>query len=108
VGAQARRIAENEALYRDANEKIAARAEGAGASEGQIPFICECFARTCEERLRLTVDEYRAAHEDPTQFVVAQGHVSQAPDIEAVVEEHGRYVVVKKRGEAGQIARREA
>jgi hypothetical protein len=107
VGARARRIAENESLYRDANERIAARAEEAGPA-ARIPFICECFARTCEERLLLTIDEYDRAHANPAQFVVARGHVDGCADIEVVVEEHADYVIVRKRGEAGEIARREA
>jgi hypothetical protein len=108
VDARARRIAENESLYRDANEKIAARAEEAGAKAARIPFICECFARSCEERLLLTLDEYDEAHVHPAQFVVARGHVDASPEVEIVVEEYADYVVIRKRGEAGEIARREA
>jgi len=64
--------------------------------------VCECGNIECLERLRLTAAEYDAAHAHPAQFVVVDGHV--ASDVEDVVARHDRYIVVRKRGRAGEIA----
>jgi hypothetical protein len=38
----------------------------------------------------------------PDRFLVVTGH--ELPRFERVVEDHGRYVVVEKQGEAGEVA----
>jgi hypothetical protein len=96
------RIALNEALFREMNERVE---EGVVASHGDgEPFViaCECGNIECLERMRLTPSEYDAAHAHPAQFVVVDGHV--APDVEDVVARHDGYLVVRKRGRAGEIA----
>lgn len=42
----AERIAQNDATFRAANEKIAASAEDYDLA-GQVPFICECAEAGC-------------------------------------------------------------
>ena len=96
------RLALNEALFREMNQQVE---EGAIATRGEDePFVvvCECGNLDCVERMRLTPAEYDAAHEHPAQFVVVEGHVRS--EIEDVVAWHEVYVVVRKRGRAGEIA----
>jgi hypothetical protein len=49
------RIAENQASFREANEKIEATAYTVELP-GRVPFICECFDATCMEIIRLRLD----------------------------------------------------
>jgi hypothetical protein len=95
------RKAQNEAIFRDANEEIeAVRAELTNV-DGKTPFFCECEDPACREILRLDRDEYEAVRSSPIRFVIARGH----PDGSGrVVAEHETYVVVEKQGVAARVA----
>lgn len=97
-----RRVAENEDLFRDANERIERRARDAGVDDERVPFLCECYDLNCGEHLLLTLDEYEAARRDPAQFIVAPGHVR--PGVERIVGVADHYLVVLKTGGAGEVA----
>ena len=96
-----KRLATNEALVREVNERLEARVEVAVGDHVPFAVLCECADPECTERIMLTPAEYEAIHADPTQFVVVDGHV--AADVEDV-SHRGRFAVVKKRGRAGEIA----
>ena len=56
MDAQEERIARNEALFREVNERIA---ESAQRFESQgAEFVCECADQDCTERVEATLDEY--------------------------------------------------
>ena len=99
------RIARNEAVFRDANERIAERVEALGLS-GQTVFLCECGDERCSHALRLTREEYQSVREDPARFVVAPGHA--IPSAERVVVETERFAVVEKFGVGRDVALAEA
>lgn len=92
----------NEALFRDMNERVEERVRTEERDDEPFAIVCECGDIDCLERIRLTAAEYDATHAHPAQFVVVEGHV--APDVEDVVARNERYVVVRKRGRAGEIA----
>ena len=96
------RLALNEALFREMNERVEERVVATGREDEPFVVVCECGNIECLERLRLTVAEYDAAHAHPAQFVVVEGHVAR--DVEDVVARNEVYVVVRKRGRAGEIA----
>jgi hypothetical protein len=96
------RLALNEALFREMNERVESGVVATGGEDEPFVVVCECGNIDCLERMRLTPAEYDAAHEHPAQFVVVDGHV--ASEVEDVVARHDRYVVVRKRGRAGEIA----
>jgi hypothetical protein len=96
------RLAQNEALFREMNERVEERVLASGGAEEPFVIVCECGNIDCLERMRLTAAEYDAAHAHPAQFVVVEGHV--ASDVEDVVARTDRYLVVRKRGRAGEIA----
>ena len=102
VALNERRVAENESLFREANERIERRASDSGVDEERVPFLCECYDVDCGEHLRLTLREYEAVRRDPAQFIVAQGHVR--PDVERIVRVADHFLVVLKTGEAGDVA----
>ena len=84
----------NEAVARDLNEGIEAAHEEAGR-EGYVPMLCECGKTDCEHVVPMTLDEYEAVREDPHRFAVAPDH--QVVQIERVVDDAGRFLVVEKR-----------
>lgn len=88
----AERIALNEALFREVNENILKASNDGRHPDAQ--FVCECGERNCEERVTLTVDQYRRARADELHFFCKPGH--EIPLTEEVVERHDRYVVVEK------------
>ena len=101
---RARRIGENEILFRDVNERVT---EVSGAFAVVLPdleIVCECGSVTCTERIHMTADEYARIRSDGAWFAVKPGH--EIPDVESVVEHHGDYDVVKKdEGDPATLAR---
>jgi hypothetical protein len=93
------RIARNEALFREVNERVKALTP----SEGGIEFICECGYEECIERVALTSEEYERVRSDPVEFFVKPGH--EISDVEEVVEAHDRYLLVRKHVAERDIAR---
>jgi hypothetical protein len=95
------RIAMNEALFREMNERVEEQVVSLKGDEEPFVIVCECGDIECMDRIWVTPAEYDAAHSDPAQFVVVDGHV--APDIEEVVAQRDGYLVVRKHGVAGEI-----
>ena len=92
-----RRMAQNEALFREVNEQVEEIAE-TFALEGE--YLCECANADCTFTVPLTSEEYAAVRADGTQFVVLPNHYT--PEIESLVVRSERYWVVKKVGESGE------
>jgi hypothetical protein len=105
VGAREERVARNEALFREVNERIKQVNVGLATAEA-TDFLCECGDESCTQPITLTVGEYEAVRAEPTQFAVVAGHV--IPDVEEVVMSNERYAVVAKTApEAARIAEAE-
>jgi len=85
-----RRMAHNEAVFREINEEI----EGNRFTLGKQAYVCECVDRACEQTIELSGDEYEAVRASPDRFVVVPGHVQ--PEVEHVVEQTPGYTVVEK------------
>jgi hypothetical protein len=104
VDDRARRIAENEALFRDLNEEVGIVAHAFSGGENRtFDFLCECGDMSCVARVPLTIDAYEDLRRSPLRFFVVPGH--EIPDVERVVALHGSYAVIEKIGEAAGIAR---
>ena len=99
--AREERLAKNETLFRDVNEKIASVASTLG---GDTPyeFVCECSTETCFELIVLTLRQYEEVRADGGHFFMVPAHVDI--EIEQVVATHDGYVVVEKDGVAGLVA----
>jgi hypothetical protein len=95
------RLAHNEAVFREINERIEAGTWVTSADQ-PLAFACECAALGCNVLVELTVAEYEAVRAHPRRFLLAPGH--QLPSIEVVVHSEDRYVVVEKKGEAAEAA----
>jgi hypothetical protein len=89
----------NQALFRDVNEQI----KGV-LHMTYIDFLCECADMECTEIIRLKPAEYETVRTHPERFPIKPGH--DVPELERVVEEHDRYVVVEKVEAAAEAARK--
>jgi hypothetical protein len=107
VSARDERLAGNEALFREVNERVAEVATHYVEVEThaeKINFACECGRADCAEPIAMTLVEYEAIRAEPTHFGVVPGHV--APDIETVIRRFPTYHVVEKREpDAQEVAR---
>jgi hypothetical protein len=99
-----RRIADNEALFRQVNERVKELNRAFSVVLDRGDYLCECGNVACVERVSLTPEEYERVRAEPTYFVIAPGHVR--PDVEDVVYAEEGYEVVRKReGEPAERAR---
>jgi hypothetical protein len=92
-----RRLAANEALFREVNEAIE-RGHWPGEEDAESAFRCECGRRECAELVSLTPREYERVRSHARRFLLRPGH--EDPELETVVERTTDYVVVEKRGDA--------
>jgi len=101
---RARRMGENEALYRSINEKIESLNESFGVVAETMAVVCECGRLECAEQIELDLPTYEHVRADPTHFVVLPGH--EELDVETIIERHGGFNIVRKRpGGPAEIAR---
>ena len=95
------RLARNEALFREVNERVRAIAAVHGDDDHVYEFYCECSNSDCTFQLRATLAEYEGVRVHPTRFVIAPDH--SLPEIERVVDVTEGWWVVEKHGEPGEL-----
>jgi hypothetical protein len=100
------RIAENQASFRETNERIEAAAYRTDFLHERVPFICECSDPACMEIIRLNLDEYENVRRSPRRFFTAPGHATAevAAGAAVIANELDGYTLVDKIGVAGEIA----
>jgi hypothetical protein len=96
-----RRLAANEAVFREVNESIE-RGQWPGEEDERVGFRCECARLGCNQLLQLRLDEYERVRAHPRRFVMVPDH--ELLEVESVVDQGAGYVVVEKRDEAGERA----
>ncbi len=102
-----KRQAENESVFREANEKVQADLENfttLAYSEGQadlaptqdmvLNFCCECSDENCRERIPMSIGEYSRLHQDRHNFIISPNH--ETPAIEFPVAKRKRFWLVRK------------
>ena len=102
VGETVERNARNQVIFREVNEHIAELTAEWRQTDVSL-LICECSDTACSEPIEITPAEYEHVRKDGARFVVVSGH--ELPEVERVVEHHGRFIVVEKFGPAAEIAR---
>ena len=102
MDARERRLAENEIRFRALNERLREGSDTWGPGDGVLELVCECADENCTRSIALSARDYEAVRGDETQFMVVPGHVRS--EIEDVVAERDGWLVVRKRGEAAEIA----
>ena len=96
------RIGRNEATFRRINEDID-RGRDAEDDATLVGFVCECGMTDGARLIELTPAEYERVRSDPCRFAIVNGH--EIPAVEAVVERHDRYAVVRKYPASGAVAK---
>jgi hypothetical protein len=97
----ATRKAENEARFRDANERQRGAAVVIVENENEpVPFLCECPDVRCTSVVLVTLREYEAVRSVPTDGLAAAGH--EDPTVEDVIETTERFTRTRKTGPAGE------
>lgn len=108
-----RRLAENQVVFREHNEKVQKgldEANAIAAEEGakpisfdtnlQLHFNCECSDENCRQRIKVTLNDYNEVHSVRDRFVIVCGH--NVPNIEDVTQEEAEYCVVTKHKDPNQ------
>jgi len=101
IGSQ--RAAENQSLYRTANERIKELNE-VFDEIASLPsdWVCECADTECTSHVSATLQEYESIRSNPRTFIVYPGHVY--PEVEIVSAENDRFAIVEKTGRSGVVA----
>lgn len=84
------RLARNQSLFREVNERI----EMMIGDNETVEFVCECSDTDCVSTVELKVDAYERIRSKSTWFFVKAGH--DIPEIERVVSQSNGYAVVEK------------
>jgi hypothetical protein len=88
------RIAQNEAMFREANERAKAWEER-HRLEGEVElYFCECANPECREKVALGEADYERVRSDPRRFVIVPGH--ELPDVETVIEQDEGWAIIEK------------
>jgi hypothetical protein len=99
---QAARLAENEARFRQANERVGAAARRLEIDRA-LPFVCECGRPDCMTIIRVLPADYERVRAVSTHFIYAPGHERDLPQSRALERLEGA-VVVEKVGDAARVA----
>jgi hypothetical protein len=105
-----RRLAENEMVFREYNERIQrgfdelshlAQQEGKKElvfdDDMPLHFYCECSDENCDKRIEIEPSIYRQIHEKRDRFMAKKGH--EVPEIEKVISQKDSYAVIEKLNE---------
>jgi hypothetical protein len=91
-----RRLALNEAMFREVNERVEDMTNTFESHSGTFEILCECADAGCTERLSIPKNVYESVRSDATHFLLHGGHEDST--LERVIETHDSYVVVEKEG----------
>jgi hypothetical protein len=94
-----RRMAQNEVLFREVNERVKDIASKLG-DDGGYEYFCECANKDCTFRISMRLADYENLRSNPKQFVVLPGHYF--PEIEDLIVRNDGFWIVRKSGEAGE------
>ena len=91
-----KRIGDNEALYRQVNERIKEINADFALVTDTFSIACECGDIECAERITISQELYERTRQNPTRFIIKRGH--EEPDTEAIVggDDAADYLIVEK------------
>ena len=92
-----RRLALNEAMFREVNERVEDMTKTFDSDTGTFEIVCECGDSACTERLSVPKSVYERVRADATHFLLSPGH--EDATVERVIETFDAYIVVEKNGE---------
>ena len=96
------RVARNEELFLVVNREIAKLEETLGGSE-MLTLVCECSKKHCLHTVEVDTAAYKQVRLNPLLFFLVPGH--EDLEVERLVEQTSKYVVVEKVGLAADAVR---
>jgi hypothetical protein len=104
---RARRIGENEALFRHLNERVEQINRSFSSLTNSMNVVCECGDIACLERFDVSIPVYEQVRAEPTHFFALPGH--EIPEVEEIVISGDGYnVIAKLPGGPAELARETA
>lgn len=98
------RIALNEVLFRDLNERVEQIVTTLAVERpDELEIFCECGTGHCVAKLTLSLADYEGVRAQPERFIVAPEH--DTPEVEKVIEKRAGYWIVEKHEEEATLAR---
>jgi hypothetical protein len=94
------RLARNQVIFQQVNERLEAFEPG-GLADGGGTFICECSREDCTDLLDMSRAEYDDVRRGPRRYVTRPRH--DFNELERVVEGNERFQVVEKVGRAAAV-----
>jgi hypothetical protein len=85
------RLAKNQELFRELNDRIAELA--AKWRHSDMGLYCECSTTGCTEMIFVPADEYERVRTQPGTFLITPGHL--VPESERVVSQHEGYDIIE-------------
>ena len=80
-----RKLAQNEAMFREVNENIEKAAIEHRYQATELPvFVCECSNEQCGDLIRMSLPQYEEVRRYPARFFIVPGH--EDPEIERIIE----------------------
>jgi hypothetical protein len=98
------RAAQNQALFREVNERLGEITGTLNATLARAEWVCECANTGCSEPLEMSLDEYQALRQHGARFAVACDPKHVFAEVERVIERTDRYWVVEKIERAARVA----
>jgi hypothetical protein len=89
-----RRIGLNEAVFREANERIEDLNQSFATITDELVLVCECGDGKCVDKISMSPAAYEELRADATHFAIVPGH--EISDVEQVVARRDGYHVVRK------------
>ena len=90
------RLARNQALFREVNERLLELTDG--FQDGSMQLVCECSHEDCTLTITMNHDEYESVRARSTFFVIASGH--EIPQVENIVDRRNGWTIVQKTTES--------
>ncbi len=98
------RAAQNQALFREVNERVGQLTETLNRVTPRNDWVCECADTECFQPVEMSIEEYEAIRQHPARFAVFPGDTHVFREAERIVERTNRYWVVEKIEVARRIA----
>jgi hypothetical protein len=95
------RLARNEAMFREANERAKEWEERHRLDSEVELYFCECANAGCLEKVSLSKADYERVRSDSDRFVIVPGH--ELPEVETVIERNQGWAIIEKAPEVSDI-----
>jgi hypothetical protein len=93
------RLARNQALFREVNERLLELSES--SQDGAMQFVCECSNEDCTLTINMNHKEYESVRGHSTFFVIATGH--EILEIEKIIDRQDGWMIVQKVNEGDYV-----